>query len=125
MDALGFFSRPFHKARAIDHLAPRFGEGLAHFRGDEMAQIIGMLDDQVMPFLDQLGALENGRVLPRLEGFGGGVDRVFGPLRAHITHLRQNSAIGGTGHFDPGLALDPGAIDEGLGLIQRLVLEAI
>ncbi len=84
VDALGLFAEPFDEGRAVDHLALRLGQGLAHFGGQDRAEVIGIGDHQVGPFAQDRGAFLAGAGGPFVAGLVGGGDGAGGLGPAEI-----------------------------------------
>ena len=75
VDALGLLGEPFDETRAVEDLAPGLGQRLAHLRGQDRREVVGIGDDQVVPLAQHGGALLAG---PRRPALAGAVRRVDG-----------------------------------------------
>ncbi len=125
IDALGLLAEPFHKRGAIEDFALCLGQRLAHFGGQDGAQIVGIGDHQVIPFAQHRRAFLAGARRPVLHRHirGGDGARHLGP--GQIGHLRDHVATRRVGH-GKGLAVvgvDPFPRHIGAGFQQRRVFQ--
>src|SRR3546814_7755272 len=69
---------PLHEAGRIGDFAAGFRERLALFGGHDRGEIVGMGDDQAVPFLENGTAIGGGARAPFGECRAGGIDRRLG-----------------------------------------------
>src|SRR3546814_12433164 len=81
VDAEPFLREPLHEAGRIGDFAAGFRERLALFGGNDRGEIVGMGDDQAVPFL------ENGTAI------GGGARAPFGECRAGGSDRRDRKSV--------------------------------
>src|SRR3546814_20470459 len=75
VDAEPFLREPLHEAGRIGDFAAGFRERLALFGGHDRGEIVGMGDDQAVPFLENGTAIGGGARAPFGECRAGGIDR--------------------------------------------------
>ena len=66
---------PFDQARAVEDLASRLGQRLAHLGGEDAREIVGAVEHQAVPFDEDRRALARGLGRPGGKRRRGGVDR--------------------------------------------------
>ncbi|MNN34226.1 hypothetical protein D3C81_1480220 [compost metagenome] len=116
VDALGFFGEPFDEGSGVDDFALGFGQRLALLGGHQAGQVILVLDHQLEPAAQLVGALLGGQRTPGRQGLFGSLDGTTGFCCAHLRHAADDLAGRRVVHLD-GLAavgIHPGAVDIGL-----------
>ena len=116
INALGLFAEPFDEGRAIQHLALGFGQGLAHFGGQDGGQIIGIFDHEIEPFAHDGSAFLAGAGGPFVAGLVGHFNGAAGIFAGHVGDIGDHVTPGGVRH-GKGLAIggiDPFTCDIGL-----------
>lgn len=84
VDARGFFREPLEEVGGVRDLALGVGRGLAVLPGDEGREVVGVLDHEVVPFAEELGAVSASGVAEGLEGGLGGFDGGVGVVGVEL-----------------------------------------
>ncbi|MCY1362541.1 hypothetical protein D9M69_492650 [compost metagenome] len=125
IDALAFLGEPLDEGGGIDDLALGLGQRLALLGGHQAGQVVLVLDHQLEPAAQAVGALLGGQRAPGRQRLVGSLDGAAGLGSAHLRHSADDLAGSRVVHLD-GLAavgIDPGAVDVGLLTEQRGVFE--
>ncbi len=115
IDALGLLAEPFDEGGAVENLAFRLGERLAHLQRQDHGEVVGVLDDEVVPAPEDRGALLAGPRRPVLLRGMGGVDGGAQILDVEVRHLRQGLGSRRISDREGPVAAQPPAADEGAG----------
>ncbi len=105
VDAFAFFGEPFQERGGVEDFAFGFGEGFALFGGEDLGQIVGVFQHEVMPFAEDRGAVFGGGGSPCGPCGVGCVDgsTCFGC--AHAGHCGDGFACGGVFDVECGVVV--------------------
>ena len=120
--ALGFFSKPFHKAGTVNNFALGLGKGFALLGCQDAAQVLGVGDQKLKPLQQNRVAFFAGFFAPGGPGGVGGGNGGFSILRAQVGHVGQLVAVRRVIHVKAGRARDPLAVDQRVGFKQARVI---
>ena len=120
-----FLGEPVDKGGAIGDLAARLGDRLAHLGGQDDGQILGIGEDQLVPFAHHHGTVLGGASGPGSLRRHRGIDRRRDRFSAQIGHLGDGLAGRRVGDGETPVlrCLYPDAIDIGVGAKQGWIVQ--
>jgi len=124
-DPLRLACKPPREAGGIVELAVRLGERLAGLVGEDLGKVVARLDDQTVPFEEQLGASAGVDLAVGLESFVGGLHGGVDVFGAVIGTGGKCGVGAWVDDFEAlaGFGPDPFRVDVGFGLEEVFVGE--
>ncbi len=121
IDAPAFLGEPFDEARTVGDFAPGFRERLALLGRHDPRQIVGVLHQQLVPGMQDRGALLGRALAPFGPGRVGRCNRRVGVCSAEIGHIDELLSGCRVVDVEARIARQPLATDKRMGLQQRRV----
>ena len=121
ISAFALFCEPFDEPGAIGDFASAFGQRLALFTAEQLAQILLVLHHQVKQAAHQSGPLASGFCAPCRQGSLCGINGARGFGLTHLWHAAQNFAGARIGDVKRGAAISIAPFAADIALLAKVL----